>query len=244
MEESNIQFYDSLKEDFWYIHTRQDLLRKVLERLDLPKDSTILDLGCGTGFNHNSLKRFGRVYSIDIMKSALRSCKLRGMQGLIRADAQSLPIRDGVINLVSAIELFEHLDDDASCLDEVSSVLSHDGYLVFTVPAYRFLWSSDDEISFHKRRYSKRTLLKKIPSCFKQLSFSHRYMLLFLPAVLIFMLQRTILKRKKTNSLMFTPTFMNNILKRLLELENSIIARGIYLPLGVGFLCVLKKISK
>jgi len=247
MEESNFEEYDKFSKDFWYIFARNDLLAKLISKnvsISGKKNLRILDLGCGTGFNYPVLSRFGKVYSVDIDKRALESCKRKGIPRLLCGDAEKIPFSDNFFDIVVAIELLEHIPDDRKAVGEVKRVMKKGGLFIFTSPAHKFLWSSDDVLAHHRRRYSKKGLMQLLDKGFKKSYLGYRYFFIFLPAVSIFFLQRLIKRKKKkdVNSLTMTPRFLNGFLKRLMALENSFIVHRIVLPWGTGLIGVFRKI--
>ncbi len=248
MEVSNFKRYDSFEKDFWYVRSRQDLLKRIIYKYFKNKlkkrKLRILDLGCGTGFNLYMLREFGEVYGIDISEEALKICKKNGFKNVKLGDAHNLDcFGDNFFDLVIAVELFEHLEDDLKALAEVRRVLKKDGLLIGTTPAHKFLWSIDDELAHHKRRYSKRELRSKLSSFFKLEKLRYRYFFFFLPSFIIFNFQKLVYRKKKVkkNSLEYTPKLLNKLMNKIMTLENYLLSKNVYLPFGVGFLFVCRK---
>jgi ubiquinone/menaquinone biosynthesis C-methylase UbiE len=74
---------------------------------------------------------------------------------LTRADAQSMPIADNSVDIVTAMDVIEHIPDDKAALREISRILKPGGYLLATVPAFQSLWSDHDVALHHFRRYTQ-----------------------------------------------------------------------------------------
>ncbi|MER3559157.1 MAG: methyltransferase type 11, partial [Armatimonadota bacterium] len=73
---------------------------------------------------------------------------------LIRARLEALPFVNESFRLIVALDVLEHLPDEAHALAELWRVLEPDGWLITTVPAYRWLWSKHDVALHHYRRYT------------------------------------------------------------------------------------------
>jgi len=61
--------------------------------------------------------------------------------------------RDASLDLVLAIDIIEHVEDDRRALREIARVLAPGGNALITVPAFQSLWGLQDEVSHHLRRY-------------------------------------------------------------------------------------------
>jgi hypothetical protein len=65
-------------------------------------------------------------------------------------------------------------------------VLEPGGVVVVTVPALPFLWSREDEVAGHHRRYTRRTLDAQLAACgFARISCEYLFASLVLPAFLL-----------------------------------------------------------
>src|SRR2546423_6523204 len=76
--------------------------------------------------------------------------------------AEAVPFADASFDLVTAFDVLEHLDDDVRALREMARVARPAGLIAVTVPAYGWMWGRQDEISHHRRRYSRRSLRQAI----------------------------------------------------------------------------------
>jgi SAM-dependent methyltransferase len=139
---------------FWFV-SRRELVASLLRR-EVRAGETLLDVGCGTGANlalaGDGVRRLG----LDIHVEELSP-------GMLQGDALALPLQRASVDVVLALDVLEHLDDDAM-LAEAARVLRPGGRLIATVPAVPALWSMRDEAAGHLRRYSRamlRTLLAR-----------------------------------------------------------------------------------
>ncbi|MEO6512111.1 MAG: class I SAM-dependent methyltransferase [Nocardioides sp.] len=80
----------------------------------------------------------------------------------VGADVMQLPFRDSTFDVVSAFDVLEHCEPEASALAEVSRVLRPGGRILLAVPAYEWAWSSHDVHNSHRRRYTRARLERAV----------------------------------------------------------------------------------
>ena len=147
-----------LDELHWWYRARRDVLETLIRRMvDLPKNARILEVGCGTGHNLKMLERFGTVDGIEIDAEARAIAEKRLGRKIASAPLPELPgIERGSYDLVAALDVVEHVEDDRSAVRALGACLKPGGTLLLTVPAHQWMWSAHDDLNHHKRRYSKR----------------------------------------------------------------------------------------
>ena len=150
------------EEWYWWHRARERIVHRALERW-APPHPRILDVGCGTGHTTASLQRFGPVVGVELAAEALAIARGRGLQ-VARSLAAQLPVPPSSFGVAVALDVLEHLDDDAAAAREIFTSLEPGGVLVATVPAYMFLWSSHDVALGHRRRYRRRQLREMLES--------------------------------------------------------------------------------
>jgi len=95
---------------------------------------------------------------VDISAPALAKLQGFGAQ-VVLSQVTSLPFGAGVFDLVSALDIIEHVDDDITALSELSRVMKPGGTLLLSTPPHASLWTSFDDFVGHKRRYDPQHLL-------------------------------------------------------------------------------------
>jgi SAM-dependent methyltransferase len=151
---------------WWFIGRRRIVLAVLSVSLtSTPEGRTrrILDLGCGTGTMLTYLRRFGNAEGVDADEQAVGFCHARGEDRVQLLESKTLPFPDDSFDLLTALDVLEHIEDDRGALREVARVLRPGGIFLATVPAHGWMWGAQDEISHHFRRYSAGELKRKIP---------------------------------------------------------------------------------
>jgi SAM-dependent methyltransferase len=224
---------------FWFV-AKQRTIRRILSRFIEQNSPAILDLGCGTGTNLDSLGRFGEAYGIDESDLALGFCQRRGLGLLAQGRAERLPFCENCFDLVCALDLLEHLADDDAALGQAFRVLKPGGILLVTVPAYPSLFGAHDHALGHKRRYKKADLGFKVKrSGFSLIKTSHYMSLLFPATLLIKLYQKRFGSRTETIRYHVHP-LLNRFFLFLCELEARLL---VYLdmPVGTSILLIARK---
>jgi SAM-dependent methyltransferase len=171
------------QEHFWF-QGRRVLVEALLDRRLPGPGRLVLDLGCGSGSLLDVLERRGqRVIGIDVRPEGLARARKRHPDALLlRAEADRLPLRDGVLDAVVALDVLEHVDD-AAALAEVARVLRPGGLLLASVPAVPWLWSFRDEDAGHLRRYTRDSLVGALGAAGLEVAELRRYQFVLFPLV-------------------------------------------------------------
>lgn len=233
----------------WWFVGRRRILLEVLNRYLAPNGSQtrrILDVGCGTGTMLTYLASFGKAEGVDIDEEAIGYCRDRGLQNVRLGEASSLPFGDGSFDLVTALDVVEHLDDDVAAFREMKRVLRPGGQILVTVPAHRFLWGDQDEVNMHKRRYNARELRDRlVESGFDVLRISYMNAILFAPIAAVRLarrLEHRLRKRIQPQSDFRYPAPgpVNFLLAAVFGAEGPILRR-MNIPFGVSILALAQR---
>lgn len=151
----------AIEEKHWWFVGRRRLFRRTINKLTLSRSVQVLDVGTSTGTNLRMLREMGfkDVRGLDRSDEAIRWCAEKGFGKVEKGDVCSMPFDDDQFDLILATDIVEHIEDDAQALREIRRVLKPDGHAIITVPAFQGLWGAQDDISQHKRRYTKAAFL-------------------------------------------------------------------------------------
>jgi len=229
---------------WWFVGRRriiESFLGPICSNLKT-KQPRILDIGCGTGANLEMLSQFGTAEGVDVSVEALAFCRERGLANVRQGEAEHLPYEDCSFDLVTGLDVVEHLDDDVAGLKEMWRVLRPGGYAFLFVPAFMFLWGVQDDVSHHRRRYTLAGLQQAVREAgFEIERVTYANMAFFLPVLVGRWLMRvTGIRPASENNININA--LNGPLGRILGLESSIL-RHVNLPFGVSAICVLRRVD-
>jgi SAM-dependent methyltransferase len=207
-----------------------------------PAARQILDIGCGTGATLDHLQRYGAVQGVDVSELALGFCRRRGHERVMLASATELPFTNESFDLVTALDVIEHLDDDVRGLGEIRRVLKPGAPAVLFVPAFQALWGPNDDQSQHKRRYRLPSLRERVITAGLRVErISYANLAMFAPIwagrKLMNLLGRTAQAENRINH-----PLINRLLARIFASEAGWL-RQHTLPFGVSIVCVARKES-
>jgi SAM-dependent methyltransferase len=231
-------------EHHWWYRGRRRVIRAELDRLPLPEHAQVLDAGCGSGRTLEELVQYGEVSGLELNEDAAEVARGRGLGEVRIARLEEIPWEDDRFDLITCLDVLEHVPDDREALTELKRVSKPGGWLLATVPAYQALWSSHDNANHHFRRYERATLRAAVADTGWTLQRLTSFnTILFPPAAAVRLAQRRRRGRNgdgKDFDLHLGPNWLNRVLERPMQLEASWLARGRTLPAGLSLLAVLQ----
>jgi SAM-dependent methyltransferase len=160
MEAAELRTLVEVEDRHWWYAERRKLLARELRRLPAP--GSALDIGAAGGGNTRVLRSHGwRPLALEFAPTAAQIARERGLD-VIRADARELPVRTASMDLVTAFDILEHIEEDYLAAAEITRVLRPGGTALIAVPADMALWSAHDTAVGHVRRYTRGTLAEVI----------------------------------------------------------------------------------
>lgn len=234
-------FFEIQKKHWWFVTKKDIVLDTINRHLTKNNEIKVLDIGCGSGLMLNALESVGQTFGMDMSDDAINFSKEifggKVEKGFL---PDNIPYEENFFNLITALDVIEHIDDDLASLKAIRNHLVSDGKAVITVPAYMFLWTKFDELNEHKRRYTISELHEKLVRAgFTVEKISYFNTLLF-PVVFAVRLLNNILKRDGSSDVDMPNLTLNFVLEKIFGFEKNLL-RFVNLPFGVSILAVVKK---
>jgi len=245
----------------WWYRSRRELclrqVRRAARDVGFPgRPLALLDYGCASGFDLPFLAELGTAEGADLagVSDALAATPAGASDRSpsrpdrprhpIHVVPRDLPLLRGRFHVVTCLDVLEHLDDDVAGLATVASLLAPGGQIVVTVPAYRWLWSGEDEISAHRRRYTRATLLDACRAAGLEVLYASYFNLSLLPAMAASVWTRRLFNPgwRSESNLTAHPRWLGGVLGAVTGIEARWVGDGRRaLPAGASLVCRLRR---
>lgn len=156
MKQEHFQLLFDLEASHWWFKARRNIISNLIFHLVPPsQDTTILEVGCGTGGNLLELSQHYHVAGCDISAEAISFAKQKLPDiDLVVGSAPDDVERDlNGAKVVLLLDVIEHVKDDKRLVVNLIAGMKPSSFLIVTAPADRKLWSPQDEAVGHVRRY-------------------------------------------------------------------------------------------
>lgn len=225
------------KEHFWFEPRYQLLSRRLKKFLPVGLDAAI-DLGAGVGSFVKVLQRqFSTVVGVDGHITFLDKAQKCNPDTLfIHSDVSDIPLISEQFDLVVALDVLEHTNP-IPLLKEANRIAKQNGYMLITVPAFQFLWSSVDSAAGHRCRYNIKNLQQELNASGWHL-INYTYYQFFLFPVLLF--SRFLNRKSKPQMEHKPPAWINYLFKKINLLEVKLLG-GVKLPFGSSLVVLAQK---
>lgn len=255
MQEHTYEIMNRVEDSHWWFVGRRAILESFLEKIvesrksrvkseneeskiQNPK-SKILDVGCGTGANLEMLKQFGEAEGVDVSDDALEFCHRKGLK-VHKGLAEELPFEDESFEVVTALDVVEHLDDDVAGLREMYRVLKKGGKTLIFVPAFMWLWGVQDDVSNHRIRYTKKQVVERLEKAGFEIERATYANITFFAPILAgrTLMKLTGVKPESENNI--NVSALNGVLSKIFSAEKFWLHKFNF-PFGVSIVVVAKK---
>jgi len=227
----------AVEADHWWYVAKRRLIRPHWSAS--PAGGRCLDVGCGGGATLAEVAAARPAFGVDLSPEAVGHGRRSGLAHLARAEAGALPFATGSFTVAFALDVLEHHPRPEQLAREIGRVLSADGVLVVTVPAFSWMWSYADHVLGHYRRYTRAQLVGELAAAgfaVERATYFHAWLL---PAAWSFRRLRSLTGRTESADDFPVPAALNRVLLALCDLERRWLARR-DLPFGLSLLAVAR----
>ncbi len=238
------------EKNFWFVN-RNKIIINLFKKHVGEEVNKVLEIGSGTGYVLKGLNDTFKNYNLYGSEIHLEGIKyaesrLRNIE-FIQVDATNMPF-ENEFNAIGAFDVLEHIEQDLKVIQQVHKALKSGGLFIISVPQYQWMWSVNDDIAYHKRRYSRKELKNKLLSEGFEIDYVSSFVFILFPVMYI----SRLFKQKKVheiteeiifkemNELKLNP-MLNSIFGALMKIDVFLIKNGISLPFGGSLIIVAKK---
>ena len=235
---------NSLQNEHWWYVSRRRIISRMISELKLRQNTSILEVGCGTGGNLEMLSHYGKVKGVEKNTTALEIARQNAGSRIFQnveiesgALPDNLPYGAETFDLICLFDVLEHIEADFEALVALKDRLNYEGRIVLTVPAYQFLFGKHDRTLRHKRRYNKSTLLKIHQKGGLHIDYINHFNFLLAPLIIFFRLYQKYFSKGGNSKAAMPNRILNSLLKRIMCLELFLVP-FIFLPFGISIICI------
>jgi len=237
-----------LEEGSFWFRGRNKLLCFTLQKF-FPSAQNLFEIGCGTGFVIAGFAKERPDLSLvggEVLVSAFKHASLRVPQAeFVQIDGRNLPY-ENEFDVIGAFDVLEHIEEDVLVVGQMHKALKKKSGIILTVPQHQWLWSDEDEMACHKRRYSRKDLINILESSGFKVKWATSFVSLLLPLMVASRFRWRLLREKriasKTNTEFYLPKSFDYLFERICDVERRFLEKGNRsLPMGGSLLIVAVK---
>ncbi len=230
-EEGNESCMQLEENSFWFKH-RNDIIAEGIKAFN--GDRTFFDVGGGNGFVAKRIQDEGRdVVLVEPGKKGVYNAQKRGVRNVVCSTLENAGFVKEKVESFGMFDVVEHIEDDLAFMKEINGYLQKDGKVYITVPAYKMLWSKEDDYAGHFKRYTLKTIEELlIQSGFKVEYSTYFFSVLPLPIFLFRTIPSFLGFNKKSNDLdkhknehAFRKKAFSKLLNRIWKWELSLVSK-------------------
>lgn len=241
MDPSHLDQLVQLEDSYWWHVAKRELVLNLLDK-HLPAPGRLVEGGVGSARNLLEFQKRGyEVTGFDIMPEAVEHGRRRGIDDVQIHDlAQPWPVEDESVRAIVLLDVLEHMEDPITVLQNAKQALQSDGGVIFTVPAYPWMFSEWDKQLGHFRRYTTAEMKRQAREAGLQIEWMNRWNAFTLPAAVAVRGLEKIRPSREQPDFPEVSETVNRMLLTAAEVERWCINRfGI--PAGLSLVGVLRK---
>ena len=240
MDKNNYITESSLYQDHWWLVSRKKIIRSILNIYLTPdKNKNILEIGCGSGGLLKLLSNYGNLSAIELDDFSRKNAQKKNICSVKYGKLPEDISNNTIYETIFLFDVLEHIEKDKKSIKKINKLLNEGGLFILTVPAFMFFWSSHDETSHHKRRYSMSELTILLDSCGFNIKYSSYFNTILLPLIVIVRLLNKLLGNQD-DDLKKEKKIINHILKFFFSLESMFLPKFSF-PFGVSIFIICQK---
>ncbi len=159
-KEGNVLCMQIEEDSFWFKH-RNDCIIHLVKKYS--PNRIFFDIGGGNGFVSQGLERAGiKTVLVEPGREGTENAKKRGLKFIIRSTLEDANFKKSSIPTLGLFDVLEHIKEEKDFLKKIHAYIEDNGLLYLTVPSYNLLWSKEDTMGGHYRRYTRKELHSKL----------------------------------------------------------------------------------
>jgi len=241
----------------WWFASRTRAILALLDKYAGPgkRGRRVLDVGAGAGNMMHNLAQYGdEIVGLEYNPKPIPVAHERGWD-VRQGDATNMPFADESFDIVALLDTVEHIPDETAVFAETFRVTRPGGAMVVTVPAFMWLWSHNDVINLHQRRYTASELKQKLEAAGWQVPYcGYNNFFVFPLGAGMILLRKWLGKEPDMSSPHFdddayqvemepAPGWLNSILEFVGKVEVALLKR-FPLPIGTSIIAIAQKPEK
>ncbi len=240
MDKNNYITESSLYQDHWWLVSRKKIIRSILNIYLTPdKNKKILEIGCGSGGLLKLLSNYGNLSAIELDDFSRKNAQKKNICSVKYGKLPEDISNNTIYETIFLFDVLEHIEKDKKSIKKINKLLNEGGLFILTVPAFMFFWSSHDETSHHKRRYSRKELISLLECNGFKIKYSSYFNIILLPLIVSFRFFNRIVGRKN-NDFKKESFITNYILKAFFSAEATLLPYFSF-PFGMSIFIVCQK---
>lgn len=158
-EEGNHVCFQVEDSSYWFAHRNRCILAVLRS---FPPAGALYDIGGGNGFVACEIQDAGMEVVLVEPGGGAKNALNRGVKNVIHATLDGSGLRPESMYAAGAFDVIEHIENDAAFLTSIRTLLRPGGRFYCTVPAIPALWSREDVIAGHYKRYNRNSLIRAL----------------------------------------------------------------------------------